>query len=392
MELIVREVNLPKEYGITDQKIQELANKYADLTAIKDTASMQMAVAGRREHRKLRVEVEHKRKELKADALEFGRKVDAEAKRIAAELAKTETRLDELIKAEEARKEELRQAKLREIAEAEAAERARVDAIRGRIEARYGDSEILALHSLPSTGVKARLESETDVTEADGFAEFTEEAQRRQAEFCDRTAILLADKVQAEEAAENQRIEAERLAEERKRFEEEQRLAREKAEAEERARLELLRKEQEERDQRKAEIEAAMRAEQEKLEAEREAIRREQEAMAAEKNRIEAERLAKIRAEESRLQAEIEAKEKLEREAREEAERAEAERIRAEYEASLRPDKEKILAFAGTVAALQVPSLNSKEGLNAADKIKAKIRALVTFANEQAEKLAEGEQ
>ena len=55
MELTVQNINIPKEYGVSDAKIAEIAEKYKDLREIKDAASRSMAAAGRRECRELQM-------------------------------------------------------------------------------------------------------------------------------------------------------------------------------------------------------------------------------------------------------------------------------------------------------------------------------------------------
>lgn len=387
-------VNLPKEYGISDAKIAELAEKYKDLREIKDTASRSMAAAGRRECRELRVAIENKRKELKADALEFGRKVDGEAKRVTELLRQVEEPLDALIKADEALREEAKQAKLRAIAEAEAKERARVDGIKALMDRHFGPAAVLALHSMPTDELAKRLETAECVAQmGDDYAEFTEEAHHRRDEFLAKARSILAEKREAESAAEAQLIEAERFAEERRAFEEQQRLVKEQQEAE-----------QKERDRLESERQAAIRAEQEKLEAERAEIRKQQEAIEAEKRRVEEEKQAKERAaaeairqqefaEQAKVRAEQEFKEKqqreeLERLAREEAERKEQERL-----AALLPDREKIRAY-GIALALSIsdpPRCDTREGQLAIQRIVKRIHSLNEYINGQADKLEDSD-
>ena len=77
------------EYNVSNAAIAELKSKYGGLTAdtpqgYEDVKTALKEVSG------YRIAVENKRKELKADALEYGRKVDAEAKRIQALIAEVE--------------------------------------------------------------------------------------------------------------------------------------------------------------------------------------------------------------------------------------------------------------------------------------------------------------
>jgi hypothetical protein len=383
-------VNIPGEYGISDAKIAELAEKYKDLREIKDTASRAMAAAGRRECRELRIAVEIKRKELKSDALEFGRKVDGEAKRVTELLRQVEEPLDALIKADEARREEEKQAKLRAIAEAEAKERARVDGIKALMDRHFGPSAVLALHSMPIDDLAGRLETSECVAEmGDDYAEFTEEAHRLRDEFLAKASTILAEKREAEAEAERQRIAAERLAQERRAFEAEQRIAREKAEAEA---AEALRLENERL--------AEAKAEHDKLEAARAELRWKQEALEAELRRVEEDRQAKERAaaeairqqelaEQAKARAEQELKEKQQREERERLAREEAEMMAKEREDMLRPDREKIKVFAASIVALPFPTLTTAEGHKSMGRIEKKIDALATYIIDQAEKLEE---
>ena len=66
------------EYPVTDSAIEELSKRFAplEITDGKTYKSVTVAIG---EVRGYRVSVEKKRKELKKDALEYGRKVDGEA-------------------------------------------------------------------------------------------------------------------------------------------------------------------------------------------------------------------------------------------------------------------------------------------------------------------------
>lgn len=107
-------------YTRTQAAVAELRQKYQgakyDLTT---TAGDKAARAGRLELVTLRNDLEKKRKQLKAPALEFGKKVDSEAARLTAEIVALEDPIDAQIKADEQRREAERRAK----EEAEAARR-----------------------------------------------------------------------------------------------------------------------------------------------------------------------------------------------------------------------------------------------------------------------------
>lgn len=169
--------------------------------------------------------------------------------------------------------------------------------------------------------------------------------------------------------------EQERLAEiERLKKEEQERLIRVADEQEaERKRLDdqaaALRAEQEKIAKEQAEREAAIRREQEKREAE---IRAEREKLEAEKRAIEQARQREIEEKKrqdelTRARAEAAEKARIEAEtkARREAEEKELadQKVKAEIERqeSLRPDKEKLVSFAGAITLVNPPEVKSKE-------------------------------
>lgn len=228
-------------YSVSDAQIAKLRADYQGLTIeAQGYDTVRIAIG---EVRDLRVGVERRRGELKANALAYGRMVDAEAKRITGLLAEIEDPLKaqkDAVDAEKARiKQEAIDAKQREMdaqlrAEREA-EEARLRAIRELEEARLADA-------------RDRLAFERrELDEARRVAEAADAERRRQD--------------QAERAAEDVRLRAEReaLETERRKVQQE----RERAEREEFERQAKIR----------AEREAAERLERErlaKLERERE--------------------------------------------------------------------------------------------------------------------------
>ena len=155
------------------------------------------------------------------------------------------------------------------------------------------------------------------------------------------------------------------MEEERKRKDEAERIEREKAEAEERKRMAeenaRLKKEAVER-------EAAAQKEREALEAK------------AREEKRKADEAARVAAEQARK--EREAREKAERELAAQR-KAEEDRLRAEAEkarkAAAAPDKEKLLAFAAKVRALEVPEMATEEGSDVAATVSANVRRLAEF-------------
>ena len=234
----------PTEAAIATMK-EQLAPLLADPNICRTSAGydqVRQALAIVRTHR---VAVEKRRVELKKDALEYGRRVDFEAKRITALLLEIEDPL-------KAKKQVIDEEK-----EAEA--RAKIEAEKARIEAEE----------------RARREAE----EAKLAAQRAEIA-RQQAELDARTAAEDArrraeqERVEAEQRAERERLAAERrkLEEAQRAAEEASRIAREKLDAEHRAvqaeKVRLDRIEFERQAKERAEREAAEKAERDRKAAE----------------------------------------------------------------------------------------------------------------------------
>lgn len=252
------------EYSRTEAALAELRSKYAgakfDLTT---TAGDKAARAARLELVTLRAGLEKKRKELKAPAVEFGKKIDDEAKRITGEIVALEDPIDAQIKADEKRREEERLQRERIEADRVAAIKTRIDAIRSCVVRANAPD-------MTSERIQRGIDQvEAIVIDKASFAEFEEEAA--QAKSTTLAAMLnLRDtaKAREDEAArlEAQRIENERIAAE-------QRAAAEALAAQQRALAEqaaAIAAQQKALDDAKAE--AAARAEQmARLEREREA-------------------------------------------------------------------------------------------------------------------------
>src|SRR5574343_258783 len=105
--IIPEELNTSiKEYDPIAASILALRGKYEgkayDVTT---TTGMKSAVEARMELRTLRVQVESKRKDLKSDVLERGRRIDGAAKKLSEAISALEDPIDELIKTEQQRKE-----------------------------------------------------------------------------------------------------------------------------------------------------------------------------------------------------------------------------------------------------------------------------------------------
>lgn len=325
------------KFHVADAAIAELSAKYAPLkvNGVHDQAGLAAVHEARMTVKGLRVDVEKTRVALKADALEYGRKVDAEAKRLIGLLTPIESRLEEEETAVAREKERMKEEERRK---KQAALQVRIDALD-------------ACRAFANATAVAEMSEEQ-------FAAFLKEAQAKYQQ-------KLADDAEAERLrrAEDARLAAEREELQRQREAQEaeakaRREAAEKREAEMRAELAKAKAAQEEEAKR---VRDEQEAERRKLEAERRAIELEKaKAEAAEKARLETEaRIAreKAEAEENARRAKAEAELR--------AAAIEAARVRAE---ALRPDREKLLKVADAVEALEIPKVGN-EAIDAAEHI-----------------------
>ena len=290
-------------YPTSDEAIAALKSEYLPLSVRgeDDKAGFDACDKARKHVKSLRCEVENRRKELKADALEYGRRVDSEAKRLTDQLTPIEDHLERqvAIVAEAKKRREEAERKAKE--ERFHARLTALSAVRAAIvpkqiidmpEAEYQELLIKATAEHQAAEAKAKQERE----EAERRAE--EERQKRFAMEAERERERKALEAEREHArkvqAELDRVKAEQLAAERKKREEAEAEARriqaEKDEAERKAAAaEALAKAE------KAAAERRLREAQEK--AEREKREAEAAARLAEARRIEAEREAKLKAE-----------------------------------------------------------------------------------------------
>jgi DNA segregation ATPase FtsK/SpoIIIE-like protein len=248
-------------FSESDEAIATLADKYLPLkiNGINDAAGFKAVHEARMDIRARRVQVEKVRKDLKADALDYGRKVDSEAKRITSLLEPIESHLAKEEAAVNEEKDRIRNAAR---LKAEAEERARAEAEAARIKAEH-DAEVERLRI-----EREKLDSERREMDAERLRIETEAREKAEAEAerlrverakmdAERRAIE-AEKRKLEEA-ESARIreiemkKREAEAAERARIATEEKIAREAAEAKaqaeaeevERKRVEALRPDRE---------------------------------------------------------------------------------------------------------------------------------------------------
>ena len=274
-------------YTATEQGLAELrarlTGRVYDVTTGK---GMDEARKDRAECRSLRVDLEAKRKEIKAPALDYCRRIDSEAKRITTEIEGMEDPIDQQIKAEEARKEAAR-------AERERAEAERLAGINAQID-RVRNMPILYVTATPAVISEAIAELQSMDLDALFDEVHRPRAVEAQQGALDTLTALHTERVTA--IAEAARLAAERAELERQQAEakEAQRIADDaasaaRAEADraaqaERDRLDAIaRQEQAAREKELEAREAAVRAEQERIEAATRAEREQQEREMAER-------------------------------------------------------------------------------------------------------------
>lgn len=339
------------EYNITDVAIQALDEKYQGM-GITDGKSYKAVVDGIGEIRAYRVQVEAKRKELKADALAFGRKVDGEAKRITELLVPIEYRLKSIKKVEDDRKAAIK-------AEKERIEQERVDSIQVKIikiismGANLGNLNVDQLNTLISDIFDVDITSEE-------YQEYDIHAQQAKDDALEATKSALVERAKLDQEAAERKAEGERFFKMKVAQEAEaKRLKEIEAEIEAKRQAEL---------QRLAEIEAEIEAARQKVEDEKAQL--EADKKAEQDRREQAVREDKIK-EEAQAQAIRDAETKR---VQEEKDKIALEKAEAEENArqrDLKPDKEKLLDFAGVLEDLELPKV--KDG---------KAKAVITEAKE----------
>jgi len=288
--------SITPDLGIDEAVIKGLApllKKEREIQTTKGFAELKIDLS---KVKSLRIKIDKRRKELKADSLAYGRRVDDAAKHLVMLVSEVETPLKELKDAEEARRKKIKEEKIR-------IEQERVNAITKRI----ADMARLAAAQWDKGApvIEAAIKKLTD--DSFDYQEFVGQAATARVDAIAEMERMIAAIKEREEQAERERVEREKSEAAAKIAAERLRIEQENAAIIERERLERERKEQE----------AAAKIERERLEAaaiESERLRKEQ----AEAARVEAERLRAARAEAERLREEQE---------------AEAEKARAELEA-----------------------------------------------------------
>lgn len=362
-DLITKEL---VRFNLTDAAIGKLRTDYMALvvTGVDDKAGCQRVHDARMDIVRRRTSIEKTRKDLKADSLEYGRRVDAEAKRLTALLAPIEDHLgsqEKIVLDEITRRRE----------EAARKEAERVQARVNRLfdfGARFDGQNYSAMGlMIPAAVVKSCTDEQFEQFCGQVQAKVDEEKARAEAEEATRKAEAgrLA-KIAAEQEAERKR-----LAEQRAEQERVERLAREERQREE----ERLRAEREAIEAEKKRLADAEAARLKAIEDEKRRVE-EQKRRAEELERAKAEAAEKARREEA---------ERIEREAKARAEREEKERLAKERKEARRPDREKLLAFADMLANIEYPKMKTSDGEAVLLMVKSDLEAAINSMKAKAE-------
>ena len=311
------------KYNVTDAVIAEMSEMYMGLviTDLDDKEQFDAVHSARMVVRKKRIEVDHTRKELKADALKWGRAVQNEANRIFNLIEPIETHL----RNEEGKAE----------AEKQRLEDIRIAGIRAGIEHIQN-----LLPNLNGVGTVEQLTTVIDELAAinvvpDMFFEFMGETEQAVRNALDQAHQALEQRQRIDREEAEHKAESERLAAEKKIQDERE----SQLKVQEEKQAEVQRKIDEDR----AKAEAALKAERDAIETEKRELQEKKDREAFEvKAKQEAEEAATRKAESDRKDKEAEnIRIEQERIEKEKAAAAEKERIEG-----LKPDKSKLEAFA----------------------------------------------
>jgi hypothetical protein len=351
--------------GITRAEITAMVDQFKTLTVIPDDKeSFDKCNKARMEFVHLRTDIDKNRKKGNEDA----RKAIKDNDKIAADLvdlfAPAETHLTEEVDREKARLKKIEDDKVQ-------AEMDRVNKIQFRI--KWMQERLSISPSAKSEDINEILSAIDGVYSETDFQEFKDQAKSIYTAVSEEIKKTLTVRLAWEEDQVKAKAEADRLAQ----VAAEQKAAQDKIDAE---------------NKRQADERA-------KIEAEKKAL---EDAKKAEADRIEREkREAEIR-EEARIRAEADARAKADREAKEKADseakaikdaeekrqREEAEKARKE---ALRPDKEKLIAWAikldDLINKIEFPQTNTEEGNSIAEYAFVKLFDVAKWIKKEAEAL-----
>jgi|WetSurMetagenome_2_1015567.scaffolds.fasta_scaffold03374_10 colicin import membrane protein len=276
-----------------------------------------------------RTGIDKRRKALNEDAKQWINSVNDTAKKLTAMIEPAESHLRQELQREDERKESIKKEK-------ERIEQERISGIRKKIAVIQNmTTNLNGLSSQQLSDLAAGV-SGFEITLQD-YQELIQEADQVKQTALGAIQDALADRIKFEKEKEEQKIEAERLAKQKAKQEENERILKEEKAKLEAEKLSLLKAQEE--------AEKKIREEKAKIEAER---------MAEENRKTEEKRKAEL-AEKAKIKAEEDEKKRIEAEAA--AKKAEEERL-ARIEA-LKPDKEKIKNWLNQILSIKPPDVVS---------------------------------
>lgn len=202
------------KYSVTDAEIAEMRQQYMGIMVMgpDDEDGAKLAHTARVAVKKLRCGVEQARVQFKAEALDYGRRVDAEAKRLTELLLPIEDHLagQERIVAEE--KERLKKAaEEAERQKLEAAEKEKRNAEEARLKAAHeAEEKRLQAEREKLAAERAAMDAERKRLEAEKARLAREEEERRQVAEMERARAEETARAKAEEEECRRKKEAER--------------------------------------------------------------------------------------------------------------------------------------------------------------------------------------
>lgn len=377
------------EFNITDTKLAEMSEKFMvlKLTDFNDKVGFNKIVEYRKEVKDVRVNVEKKRKELKAKSLKFGKDVDLEAKRVTALLLVMEDHLIEQENVVKKEKERIQAEKQKKIEEAHQVRRELAvssGAVFNGVIFFYGDDTQVSDFELCSFSEKAfsveiekiKLWKEKEALKLAAIEEEKKAEEKRQAKIAADQKIEQdrLNKVAEEQAeqAEKIRIAQAKIAEEKRKNEEEKKIE----EAKKQAVIDAEEKHKKEIEEAKQKaIEAEKQHKLEIEEAKQKAIENAKKEKAA---KIEAEKLHKQKLEEAKQKAIEDAKKvaiaKIEAEKKK--------KLAEEKKAQMLPEKEKLLELSEKFLNPNLPELKSIEGGRIIEMVKSELKILSSLVIE----------
>lgn len=218
-------------YNVTDSVLAELEQKASvlQIASVEDKVNYELVDTTRKEAKRLKIEVEKRRKELKSEALAFGKKVDEEAEKYSSRLIAIEKDLE--AKQEVIDKEK---AKIKLAKEQEAKLPGRKILLTEFTDGIPSDEQIKSLSDLEFQSLVQQLvgaRQEKIRIEQEAERKKLEEEKLKIQKEQEEQAKKIAEQQEAERKAEQERMDAERkkLEEEKAKLEEEKRKVQEEA-------------------------------------------------------------------------------------------------------------------------------------------------------------------